>query len=96
MYKQLLEKILEYERITVFRHQRPDGDCMFSAYALSCFLKDNFKEKQIRIAGKEEYDLFPYTEDVPDEFIKSSLGIAVDTSTIARVSHKFGSNGKLK
>ena len=88
MYKQLLEKILEYDRITIFRHQRPDGDCMFSAYALFCFLKDNFKDKQIRIAGREEYDLFPYTEDVPDEFIKSSLGIAVDTSTIARVDDK--------
>lgn len=88
MYKQLLEKIIEFDRITIFRHQRPDGDCMFSALALSCFLKDNFKEKQIRIAGYEEYDLFPFTEDVPNEFIKGSLGIAVDTSTYARIDDK--------
>ena len=83
MYKELLDKILAYDRITIFRHQRPDGDCMFSSLAFSCFLNDNFKEKKIRIAGKEEYDLFPYNEDVPDEFIKDSLGIVIDTSTSA-------------
>ena len=85
MYKQLLEKICEYDRITVFRHQRPDGDCMFSSLALSCFLKDNFKEKQIMIAGNDVYDLFPYNEDVHDDFIRSSLGIVIDTSTLARI-----------
>ncbi|MBO4918689.1 MAG: bifunctional oligoribonuclease/PAP phosphatase NrnA [Erysipelotrichaceae bacterium] len=85
MYKQLLEKICEYDRITVFRHQRPDGDCMFSSLALCCFLKDNFKEKRIMIAGNDVYDLFPYNENIADDFIRSSLGIVIDTSTLARI-----------
>ena len=44
MYKPILDKIKEYDYITIYRHQRPDGDCMFSALALYEFLKDNYYE----------------------------------------------------
>lgn len=86
MYKELLAKIDQYEKITIFRHQRPDGDCMFSALALKCFLNENFQHKTALIAGKDEYDLFPFTEEVPDSFVRNSLGIVLDTSTRVRIA----------
>ena len=57
MYKEILDKIKEFDQISIFRHQKPDGDAMFSALALYRFLKDNFPEKDIKVAGKDEYDL---------------------------------------
>ena len=62
MYKQLLKKIKEYDKITIFRHVRPDGDAMFSALAMAQYLKDNFKDKKIKLAGKEEYDVISKIE----------------------------------
>ena len=85
MYKNLLDKINEYEYITIFHHQRPDGDCMFSSLALYHYLKDNFKDKKIKFAGFEIYDKISKFEKISDSFIKKSLAIVLDTSNINRV-----------
>jgi len=85
MYKTLLQKIKEYDQITVFRHQRPDGDAVFSALALVSFLRENFPEKKIKTAGNDLFDLCPVHEPVPDDFIRNGLAIVVDTSNAGRV-----------
>ena len=85
MYKEFLELIIQYDSITIFRHARPDGDAMFSALGLYTFLKDNFKEKKIKVAGKDTYEKINRMDKVSDKFIKQSLAIVVDTSTGNRV-----------
>ncbi len=85
MYSDILEKIVEYKRISIFRHARPDGDCMFSALALYEFLKDNFKDKTVKIAGEDRFDLISRNDRISDRFIKNSLAIVLDTSTTERV-----------
>ena len=80
MYKKLLNKIHEFDKIVIFRHQRPDGDAMFSALAVYTFIKDNFKSKQVKLAGNEDYDLISLRHKISDNFIKDSLAIVVDTS----------------
>lgn len=85
MYKKLLDKILEYNKIVIFRHARPDGDCTFSQLALYEFLKDNFKDKTIKLAGFEKFDLKSKIERVSDSFIKDSLAIVLDTATLERI-----------
>ena len=85
MYKPILDKIKEYDYITIYRHQRPDGDCMFSALALYEFLKDNFKEKQVKIAGEDTYEIITKKHKISDSFVKKSLAIVVDTSSINRI-----------
>lgn len=85
MYENLLKQINKYQKITIFRHERPDGDAMFSALGLYYFLKDNFKDKQIKVCGKDVYDLISKNDKVSDSFILDSLAIILDTSTSNRV-----------
>lgn len=85
MYKKLLDNILKYDSIVIFHHQRPDGDSIFSSLALYQFIKDNFKDKKVKIAGFDRYERKELIQKVSDKFIRSSLGIAVDTSSIDRV-----------
>lgn len=84
-YVKLLNKIKEYEKITIYKHVKPDGDCVFSSLALYQFLKDNFPKKQIKIVGKEEFDLINVNHKCSDAFIQKSLGISLDTATSDRI-----------
>ncbi len=85
MYKEILDRIKEYDKISIFRHERPDGDCMFSALAMETFIKDNFPLKEIKIAGKDTYDLISRNDELSDSYIKSSLAIILDTSNSERI-----------
>lgn len=85
MYDNLLKQINKYDQIVIFRHVRPDGDCAFSSLALYNFLKDNFKDKKIKLAGNEVFDLIDKKDKVSDKFILNSLAIVCDTATTTRV-----------
>lgn len=85
MYKKLIDKIKEYDKIVIYRHQRPDGDAMFSALSFYTFIKDNFKNKQVKIAGLHKYDVITVKHKISDSFIKDSLAIVVDTSRADRI-----------
>lgn len=84
MFKKLLNKIIEFDKITIFHHIRPDGDAMFSSLSLYEFIKDNFKNKQVKICGEDKFDLISKNHTVSDSFIKSSLAIVLDTATKER------------
>lgn len=84
-YSKILDKIKEYDKITIFRHVSPDGDAVFSQMALYTFIKDNFKNKKVRKCGFEDFELYPNVERVSDSFIEDSLAIVVDTSDRGRV-----------
>lgn len=85
MYKEFLELIKQYDCIAIFRHVRPDGDAMFSALSLYTFLKENFKDKKIKVGGYDEYEKINKIDKISDKFIMDSLAIVVDTSTRDRV-----------
>lgn len=84
MYSRILEQIEKYDKITIFRHVRPDGDAMFSALGLYTFLTDNYPDKSIKMAGFEKYDLISRNDNVSDKFIKESLVFVTDTATRQR------------
>lgn len=81
----LLKLIKANNKITIFRHVNPDGDAVFSCLALKSFLNDNFKDKQVKISGFEEYDLAKDIQKVSDSFIKDSLAIVLDVSNVERL-----------
>lgn len=81
MYESLLKQIKEFDNITIFRHKKPDGDAVFSSYALKEFIKSNFKDKHVKCVGNDVYDVYPKTEKTSDKFIKNSLAIILDCST---------------
>lgn len=84
MYKKLLNLIKESEYITIYRHVRPDGDAAFSSIALYYFLKDNFKDKKIKLCGEGKYDKKSINHKVSDSFVKKSLAIVLDTASKER------------
>ena len=43
--KEMLNKIKEYNRIIIFGHIRPDGDCIGSQYGLYNIIKESFPNK---------------------------------------------------
>lgn len=85
MFKDLLKLIKKYDSIVIYRHQRPDGDAVFSSFALNNFIKDNFKDKRVEMYGSEVYDLLPYKNKVNKEVLKDSLAIVLDTANTERI-----------
>ena len=85
MYKKLLDKIKQYNKITLFRHQRPDGDAVFTILALYEFIRTNFPEKKVKCCGYDLYSKKNKIDKVSDSFIKSSLAIVIDTSRSDRI-----------
>ena len=85
MYQEVLDKIREYDNISIFRHIKPDGDAMFSAMALYHFITDNYPEKSVKVCGNDVYDITSKNDSVSDDFIHDSLAIILDTSTVNRI-----------
>lgn len=85
MYKELLDYIKSYNNIIIYRHQRPDGDAVYSSFALFTFLKNNFSNKNIQMYGSEVYDLMPFKNIISEDEISGSLAIVLDTANTARI-----------
>ena len=85
MYKNLIEKLKEYNSIVIFRHARPDGDAVFSQFAMYQFLLDNFRDKSIYMYSHDTYDILPYRNIVPKKVLKESLAIVLDTANTKRI-----------
>jgi len=90
--KNILEKIKKYDRVLIFRHVRPDGDCVGATKGLKEILKLSFPEKQIFMIAQ---DIPQYLEfmgeddsDIAEELYRDALGIVLDTASEARISNK--------
>lgn len=94
MTNKFIDKIKGFKNIVIFRHQKPDGDCIFCALALYEFLKLNYSDKRIKLAGNDEYDLVFKKHNISDSFIKDSLAIVVDTATKDRIDDDRFVNAK--
>lgn len=90
-FKLALKKIKEFDRICVFRHQRPDGDAFGTQMGLVTWLRDNFVTKEVHYVGEDSCSysgkIFPFMEKVDDSwFEKPFLAIIVDTGDTKRIS----------
>ncbi len=96
MDKQLiLNKILEYKRIIIHMHMRPDGDCYGAGFGLKHILKESFPDKEVYTVG-ETADYVKFIGDVdiiPDEYYEGALSIVVDTATKDRIADQRYSKG---
>ena len=84
----ILNKIKEYNKILIFGHVRPDGDCIGSQYGLARIIKETYPEKEVIVTGEaSDYVSFiGKPEMAKDEDFKGSLGICVDIANGDRVS----------
>lgn len=87
----LFKKIEEYDRIAIFRHEKPDYDALGSQMGLVSFIKDNFPKKEVIYVGDEmvglNEDCFPRMCEVDEKwFDKKFLGIVLDLSNLDRIA----------
>lgn len=88
----VLEKIKEYDRIFIFRHIRPDGDCVGSSKGLCEILCLSFPEKDVRVVDWQKCDYLAFLnieeESVDDSLYADALAVVVDTATSERISNQ--------
>ncbi|MCI5745221.1 MAG: bifunctional oligoribonuclease/PAP phosphatase NrnA [Erysipelotrichaceae bacterium] len=86
----LYEKIKEYDKIMIFGHVRPDGDCYGSLNGLKDIIKTSFPKKSVFcLTSQVEFLSFVgKMDDVEDEEFIDSLAIICDTSTRERICDK--------
>ena len=86
--EKVLELIKKYNRIILFGHVRPDGDCIGSQYGMYYLIKDSFPKKEVYISGEssEYVGFIGKPSMVDDSLFKGSLAICVDVATNERVS----------
>ena len=88
----IFSKIKEYDRILLFRHIRPDGDCVGATKGLKKLLKLTWPEKEVYIidGGKSDYLAFlgPDDGEIPDEIYADALAIVLDTANMDRISNQ--------
>ena len=82
----ILSKIKEYNKICIYGHIRPDGDCYGSQFGLKDIIKSTFPEKEVYVVGEtSNYVSFVGTPDVvKDEVCQQALSIVVDTGVAKR------------
>ena len=88
----VLEKIKEYDRIFIFRHIRPDGDCVGSSKGLCEILHLSFPEKDVRVVDWQKCDYLAFLdieeESVDDSLYADALALVIDTATSERISNQ--------
>ena len=88
----ILQKIIEFDRIFLFRHVRNDGDCVGATKGMKALIQASFPEKEVYLidADTAAYLEFLGPEDDPveDDLYRSGLGIVLDTASEARISNK--------
>ena len=88
----ILDKIREYDTITLFRHVRNDGDCVGATKGLKRILQLTWPEKNIYLIDHDTAKylefLGPEDEEVADEVYANALGIVLDTASETRISNQ--------
>ena len=76
----------------LFRHIRPDGDCVGASRGLKTILQLSFPEKEVLIPDTQHSDflefLGPDDGQIPMEQYADALGIVLDTASENRISNK--------
>ncbi len=93
LYQEFFSLVEQNDRIVIFGHVYPDGDCYSSSEALKLLLQDLYPQKSIKVTGTDIGAIpqgFPRADDVSDEDIESALHIFVDLSDKKRCGDPRG------
>ncbi len=90
-YKKIIKAIKQFDHIAIFRHIMPDFDALGTQFGLATWIKDNFKNKDVKILGDNHVTftprLYPETDTVSDSwFHQPFLAIIVDVSNVSRIA----------
>lgn len=89
--REIIKLIKKYNKIAVFRHIKPDFDALGTQLGLATWIKDNFKDKDVKCFGDNHVTLtprlFPESDKVNDSwFNEPFLAIIVDVGSKSRVA----------
>lgn len=96
MITEIVNKIMEFDKIIIHRHERPDPDAIGSQAGLAEMIKCSFPHKEVFIVGEDEASLtfLAIMDAVGDEVYDDALVIVTDTANIERISDKRYAKGK--
>lgn len=88
---EFFKAIEEFDRIAIFRHEKPDLDALGSQLGLYHFIKDNFPKKEVVYVGDDIVGLtgrcFPEMMKLDETwFDKKFLAVILDLSNIDRLA----------
>lgn len=95
MFKDIYNKIKEYDTIIIHRHSNPDGDAWGSQIGLKESIKCTFPNKNIYAVGdySERYAFIGPLDEISDDIYKDALVIVLDcgaTHLISDERYKIG------
>lgn len=89
--QKILDKIVEYEKIIITRHRRPDGDAIGSSRGLAAMLRLSFPNKKIYVQTEDSSDYLAFLgsddDRLPQSEYTDALVIVTDTATLDRISN---------
>ena len=90
MYREILQEILQYDKIIIHRHTNPDGDALGSQIGLRLILEANFPNKKIYTVGDHarRYSFMARSkmDELEDSAWEGALAIILDTSAKSLIS----------
>lgn len=90
MYREILQEILQHDKIIIHRHTNPDGDALGSQIGMRLILEENFPEKKIYTVGDhaKRYSFMARSkmDEIDDTVYEGALAIILDTSAKSLIS----------
>ena len=83
MFEDIYNKIKQYDKIIIHRHNKPDGDALGSQMGLKECLISTFPDKDVKIVGDENERLnwLGKMDEVSDDEFNRALCIIVDSGS---------------
>jgi len=96
---EFFEVIERFDRIAIFRHEKPDYDAFGSQLGLLSFIKDNWPNKEVIAVGDDHVTLtgkcFPEMTKYEDSWFEQDfLAIILDLSNMDRISDERATKAK--
>lgn len=95
---EIYNKIVEFDKIIIGVHKRPDGDCLGTAYGLQDIIKSTWPNKKVSVAAEtvKYLKFIGKPNELKDKDFEGSLFISVDTAGTDRIyEQRFTLSDKL-
>lgn len=87
MYNSIIEIIKNYDKIALFGHVRPDGDCIGAQIGLKNMIKNTYGIDCVIVGeNSESLKFLGSMDEVDDSYFENALGIILDVSNYNRIS----------
>ena len=85
--KEIYANIVDFKKIIIFPHARPDGDCIGTSFGLKNIIETSFPDKEVIVAGEtSEFTKFLGIPEILEEKdYEGALAISVDTAAKERI-----------